>query len=170
MENQLLLNLMFHCPFPPPLLLPFSPFSPPLPSSRFASAVGIVFSYLPHPLNPPQFSPFLSLFIVSPLFPTRPPSQCLPLALSSPTPGSKVSCLTVNVLSFPQREATRRQRENYSVLHSVNLHCVTHILTHTHTLMVGLRALLWVCAWWNILPLHQRVCVDMRGHRASQQF
>lgn len=83
-----------------------------------------------HPLNPLPFSLFLRLFIVSPLVLTRPLSYSF-FFLSAPTLGSKVSCLTVNVLSFPQREATRWQRENYSVLQCNNLHCVTH--THTHT-------------------------------------
>ncbi len=174
MKDQFLLDLMFQSPLLPPLLLPFSPFCPPLPNSRFASALGIVFSYHSHPLTPPQFSPFLSVFIVSPFLLTRPHSQCLPLSLSAPTPRSKVSCLTVNVLSFPRREAARRQRENYSVLHSINLHCVT--LSHTHTHTYGWLACVLSCefvpggTYCLSISVCVCVCVDMRGHRASQQF
>lgn len=84
---------------------------------------------VPHLLNPLHFSLFHTLMLLLSSSPAHP--QCLPLSVSDPTPGSKVSCLTVNVLSFPQREAARQQTENYCVLHSINLHCVTH--THTDT-------------------------------------
>lgn len=128
---------------------------------------------LPLPLNPRQvsLSPGLLLLIL-----TRPPlSVSLSLSLSAGTPGSKVSCLTVNVLSFPQREAARRQRENYSVLHSINLHCVTHThqptRTHTHMLTDGhVCSPVSLCLVEHIASPSVWVCEDMRGHRASQQF
>lgn len=89
------------------------------------------------------------------------------LSLSAPTLGSKGACLTVNMLSSPQREAARRQWENYSVLRSINLHCVTHARTYsTHTLMVGLP----VCSPVSLCPVEHIaspsvwVCEDMKGH------
>ncbi len=117
---------------------------------------------------------FLRLFILSPLFLTRPPLQCLPLPLPAPTPGSKVSCLTVNVLSFPQREAARRQRENYSVLRSINLPCDTRTHTHTHTHLCW-RAFMLSCEFksdgtYCFSSVCVCVCEDMRGRRTSQQF
>lgn len=91
------------------------------------------------------------------------------LFLSAPTPGSKVSCLTVNVLSFPQREAARWQRENYSVLHSINLHRVTR--SHTY---LQLAACVLSCEFvpggTYCLSISVCLCVRVWGHRASQQF
>lgn len=87
-----------------------------------------------HPLKICDSLPFFSdslLFLLSASL-AHPPTR--PFFLSALTLGSKVSCLTVNVLSFPQREATRWQRENYSVLHCNNLHRVTHAHTHTYVL------------------------------------
>lgn len=93
--------------------------------------------------HPPKPSAFLSVSHsnVAPLFLTC-PSSMSPSPLSAPTPGSKVSCLTVNVLSLPQREATRQQKENYCVLHSSILTCtVWHTHTHTRTYCWLARAL-----------------------------
>lgn len=123
--------------------------------------LSFVFSPPTKPSTVLHFSQSLHCFCIS---------SALPLRLSTPTPGSKVSCLTVNVLSFPQREAAWRERGNYSVLHSINLHCVTH---HTHTHTVGCMCASFECVpCGTYCPLHKCVCVreDMRGHRASQQF
>ena len=102
-------------------------------------------SFWSPPTSKPSALPALcSFFIVSPLWVF--------------TPGSKVSCLTVNVLSFPQREA--RHRENYSVPPSVNLQCVTRSYAYLR---------FTACAQ-EIPPLHlhARMCVCAWGYERSQ--
>lgn len=164
-------------PSPPPLVhvspphtLPFfcfpgpaSSVSPPLPFCHFAHMLGIISSVF-HSLL--LFCQTSLLFLLA-SSPARPLGFFL--FLSAPTPGSKVSCLTVNVLSFPQREAARWQRENYSVLHSINLHRVTR--SHTY---LQLAACVLSCEFvpggTYCLSISVCLCVRVWGHRASQQF